>query len=39
VSLLLIKFAKSELKTRFRLNLTFGLRLKLRSDYFGSAKN
>jgi len=32
VPLLLTKFGKSELKTRFGLNLNFGLRLKLRTE-------
>jgi len=39
VSLLLTKFDKSELKTRFGLNLNFGLRLKLRTESLGSAKD
>jgi len=36
---IITKFGKSELKTTFGLNLNFGLRLKLWTESFGSAKD
>ena len=37
--IIITKFGKSELKTKFRLNLNFGLRFKLQTEWFESASD